>query len=234
MSQYVPKTHKLPTIAYFAVLGNVMASILLKTFPDKKLLGGHLWIWCIAHIILLSLLWSPVILTGCLQVIPGSHKGPLYSHYQDGAFVSAITDPALDPSSAVHIELPAGGVAFFHAIIVHGSSENWSDRSRRMMCCLYSSADNWPLIGVAGHEFTNHGPVDWERYCSTVLKGKPSVFPRMQALPVGIPVPFDAGYDIFLHSKSSDVRQPIAWHPAVKFIIDSVGYHCILKAIWML
>ncbi|KAJ7336603.1 hypothetical protein OS493_011821 [Desmophyllum pertusum] len=57
---------------------------------------------------------------GCLQVLPGSHKGPLYSHFQDGAFVSAITDPALDPSSAVHIEVPAGGVSFHHAFTVHG------------------------------------------------------------------------------------------------------------------
>ena len=91
---------------------------------------------------------------------------------------------------------------------MHGSSANTSGYYRRMFCFNYSSADNWPLVGVGGHEFTNHGPVDWERYCSTVVKGKPSVFPRMQALPVCIPVPFEAGYDIYEHSKSSDVSEP--------------------------
>ena len=80
-----------------------------------------------------------------------------------------------------------------------------------MLCFNYSSADNWPIIGVGGHEFTNHGPVDWERYCSTVVKGKPSLFPRMQALPVSIPIPFDSGYDIYEHSKSSDVSDPEKW-----------------------
>lgn len=67
---------------------------------------------------------------------------------------------------------------------------------------------SWPLLGVGGHEYTNHGPVDWGRYCSTVIKGKPSVYPRMQAWPVSIPIPFEAGYDIYEHSKASDVSEP--------------------------
>lgn len=147
-------------------------------------------------------------LAGCLQVLPGSHKGPLYSHFQDGTFVSAITDPTLDPSSAVHVEVAAGGVSFHHALTVHGSSPNLSPCSRRMLCFNYSAADAWPLLGVGGHEFTNHGPVDWERYCSTVVKGTPSVYPGMKAMPVCIPVPFESGYDIYQHSKSSDVEEP--------------------------
>lgn len=99
-------------------------------------------------------------------------------------------------------------MSFHHAFTVHGSSANHSSRSRCLLCLSYSSADNWPLLGVGGHEFTNHGPVDWERYCSTVVKGKPSVYPRMQAWPVSIPIPFEAGYDIYEHSKASDVSEP--------------------------
>ena len=57
-------------------------------------------------------------------MIPGSHKGPLYSHFEDGAFVSGITDPAFDDSSAVHIEVPSGGASFHHPLTVHGSSAN--------------------------------------------------------------------------------------------------------------
>lgn len=44
-----------------------------------------------------------------------------------------------------------------------------------------------------------------------MVKGKPSLFPRMQALPVSIPIPFDSGYDIYEHSKSSDVSDPEKW-----------------------
>jgi len=89
--------------------------------------------------------------------------------------VSAITDPILDTSSSVHLEVPAGGVSFHHAFTVHGSSANHSSCSRRLLRPNYSSAGNWPLLGVGGHEFTNHDPVDWEKYCFTVVKGKPSV-----------------------------------------------------------
>ena len=136
-------------------------------------------------------------------MIPGSHKGPLYTHFEDGAFVSGITDPAFDDSSAVHIEVPSGGASFHHPLTVHGSSANLSKRSRRMLCFNYSAADSWPLFGVGGHEFTNHGPVDWERYCSTVVKGEPSVFPRMKAMPVCIPIPFESGFDIYQHQSES-------------------------------
>lgn len=94
-------------------------------------------------------------------------------------------------------------VSLHHAFSVHGSSANMSKHYRRLLCFNYSSADSWPLIGVGGH-----GPVDWERYCSTLVKGKPSLFPCMQALPVSIPIPFDSGYSIYEHSKSSDVSDP--------------------------
>ena len=141
-------------------------------------------------------------------MVPGSHKGPLYSHFKDGAFVSAITDPAFDPSTVVHVEVAAGGASFHHVLTVHGSAPNLSRHSRRMLCFNYSSTDAWPLLGVAGHEFTSHGPVDWERYCSTAVKGKASVFPRMKALPVCIPIPLDSGFDIYQHAKPSVVNQP--------------------------
>ena len=141
-------------------------------------------------------------------MVPGSHKGPLYSHFQYGVFVSAITDPAFDPGSAIHLEVPAGGASFHHILTVHGSSANLSPYSRRMLCFNYSDTDAWPLIGVGGHEFTNHGPVDWKRYCSTVVRGKTSVFPRMKTLPVSIPIPFDSGFDVYHHGQRSDVSEP--------------------------
>ena len=46
------------------------------------------------------------------------------------------------------------------------------------------------------------------KYCSTVVKGKSRVYPRMQAWPVSIPIPFESGYDIYEHSKASDISKP--------------------------
>ena len=42
-----PKAFKLPNIIYFAMLCNVISSISLKTYRNKKLHGGHLCTRCI-------------------------------------------------------------------------------------------------------------------------------------------------------------------------------------------
>ena len=36
---------------------------------------------------------------GCLLAIPGSHRGPVLDHNQDGAFVGAVTDLSFDPTT---------------------------------------------------------------------------------------------------------------------------------------
>ena len=37
---------------------------------------------------------------GCLMVVPGSHKGRIYDHHQDGHFAGAVTESDFDDSSA--------------------------------------------------------------------------------------------------------------------------------------
>ncbi|CAH3123324.1 unnamed protein product [Pocillopora meandrina] len=127
---------------------------------------------------------------GCLQVIPGSHKGPFYNHFIEDKFASEINDPTFDPSQAVYVEVPAGGISFHHPFTVHGAAANQSDRSKRYFALSFTATDAWPLIGVVGKEEQLWGPVDWDRYCSTVVRGKASRFPRMEAIPVSLPVPF--------------------------------------------
>ena len=43
---------------------------------------------------------------GCLMVRPGSHKGRILDHHQDGYFVGAVTEPDFDDSAAARIEVP--------------------------------------------------------------------------------------------------------------------------------
>ena len=70
---------------------------------------------------------------GCMRVIPGSHRGARLTHHrhEKAAVLGTEIDPAeLDESSAVDVELPAGGISLHHPWLVHGSNPNHSARRR--------------------------------------------------------------------------------------------------------
>ncbi len=115
---------------------------------------------------------------GCLLVIPGSHKGRIYDHHQDGAFVGAVTEPDFTPEGAVPIELRAGDISIHHFRLLHGSAPNTSSRPRRLLLLEYAAADAWPLLGA-----------DWETFKASILRGKPSCEPRLTSVPVRLPLP---------------------------------------------
>jgi len=116
---------------------------------------------------------------GPLLVIPGSHQWPIYSHHQDGVFVGAVTEAVKDEDKAVPIELKAGGISIHHARALHASAPNVSDRPRRLLLFQYCAIDAWPLSGVP----------DWETFNSYILRGEPTFSPRLEAVPVRIPLP---------------------------------------------
>ena len=115
---------------------------------------------------------------GPLLVIPGSHKGPIYSHHQNGIFVGAVTDVGFDPDEAVPIELKAGGISIHHARALHASAPNVSNRPRRLLLFQYCAADSWPLLGT-----------DWSNFEASFIRGEPSNQPRLEAIPVTLPLP---------------------------------------------
>lgn len=84
---------------------------------------------------------------GCLTVVPGSHLGPIYSLFADGAFVGYI-DHAIS-SELRKREIPvtgsAGSVCLMHTRLVHGSDANRSNRSRGLYICVYAAADAVPI-----------------------------------------------------------------------------------------
>jgi len=128
---------------------------------------------------------------GCLQVIPGSHKGGLWSHHTNGEFRSNITDTSFRADNPVYLEAPAGSVTIHNALAVHGSARNTSLKSRTTVCFIWNAMDAWPLFGVAGRDFKNYGPVCNYEFNKTMVRGKPSINIRMEALPVSMPVPFE-------------------------------------------
>lgn len=84
---------------------------------------------------------------GCLTVIPGSHRGPLYSLFEGDRFVGRIdeeTDRELQPHR-VAVTGAAGSVCLMHTRLAHGSEPNRGDRSRGLYICVYTAADAVPL-----------------------------------------------------------------------------------------
>ncbi len=120
---------------------------------------------------------------GCLLVIPGSHKGKVYDHHQDGRFVGAVTEPNFDDSSAEAIEVRAGGISIHHVRTLHGSMPNTSSNPRRLFLLMYCSGDSFSLTATPGQI------TDWEDYEKSFLRGGPSQDVRIEACPVRLPLP---------------------------------------------
>jgi phytanoyl-CoA hydroxylase len=83
---------------------------------------------------------------GCLLVVPGSHKGPIYDHFQGNVFVGGITDPDFDPGNVVPLELAAGDISIHHGRSLHASATNTSpDKPRRLYLLQMCAADAWVI-----------------------------------------------------------------------------------------
>jgi ectoine hydroxylase-related dioxygenase (phytanoyl-CoA dioxygenase family) len=112
--------------------------------------------------------------SGCLEVIPGSHAGPILDHELDGRFVGMVTEPGFQPRGAVPVELGAGDVSMHHTRLLHGSAPNRSDRSRRLLLLTFAAADSWPLAGVS----------DRVAFDGMIVRGAAPRAPRLAAVPV--------------------------------------------------
>ena len=116
---------------------------------------------------------------GGMLVVPGSHRGAVYDHHQDGYFVGAITDNEVDTDQVVQLEVPAGGISLHHVRTVHGSVPNHSPRPRRLLLLELCAVDAWPLVNMPDLEALN----------ARVLRGSLTLTPRMEEAPVRIPLP---------------------------------------------
>ena len=132
---------------------------------------------------------------GCLLVIPGSHKGPVYDHHQDGVFVGAISPSNVDVdlNKAEPVQVKAGGVTIHHCRTLHASAPNRSSNPRRLLFYQYTAVDAWPLIGVP----------DLDEYNRNVVRGEPTLEFRMNGMAnvrVPLPTPGRSGSIFDLHS----------------------------------
>ena len=117
---------------------------------------------------------------GCLMIMPGSHKGKIYNHHQDGCFIGAVTEEDYDDSEAELVELKAGGISIHHVRALHGSLPNTTKNPRRLLLLQYCAADAWPYCQPV---------TDWDTFNSTLVRGEPTCEPRVEKVPIRIPLP---------------------------------------------
>ena len=103
---------------------------------------------------------------GPLEVLPGTHKGPLYSHWSNGVFTGAVDDSIVESQkeNLVKCTGPAGSVCLMHVNLLHGSAPNLSDSSRTLYITTYYSEDAIELS-------PNHLP---SRFTHELVRGKAS------------------------------------------------------------
>lgn len=115
---------------------------------------------------------------GCLLVVPGSQRDPIYTHHEEGHFVGAVTVEVPGADRAVPIEIKAGGISIHHARTLHASAPNTSAYPRRLLLFQYCAADSWPLAGGS-----------WETHVASYVRGEPVNRPRVTNVPVELPFP---------------------------------------------
>ena len=116
---------------------------------------------------------------GPLLVLPGSHRGPVCDHHADGYFSGAMDPERITYAKAVALTGKAGSMTIHHARLVHGSALNTSRKQRRLLLHEYTAADAWPLMGVA----------NFEEFNARVVRGIPTIEPRLTPVPVRMPLP---------------------------------------------
>jgi len=125
---------------------------------------------------------------GPLGVIPGSHKGPIYDHYNaDGTWTGDIQPddlPRIPLDTAQYLCGPAGSVTLHNYRTVHGSQPNMSDIGRPLLLNVMSSADAMPYT---------FNPLK-SQYEQQLVRGEPAKWAHHEEGRYLIPPDWSGGY----------------------------------------
>ena len=83
---------------------------------------------------------------GSLQVVPGSHQGPLFSHWNDKRFTGHVTSDVEQQycQDPIFCYGPAGSVCFMHTRLLHASSPNETEHPRTLFISVFAAEDALP------------------------------------------------------------------------------------------
>ena len=125
---------------------------------------------------------------GPLQIIPGSHKGPIFEHYNDQRnWTGAIKEADLQIAgvkNAIEITGGPGTVSVHHSCTIHGSGINYSTKGRPALVVTYSAADAMPYTAAA-YPGSHYG---------IIVRGDEPRYAHHEELQVPMPPDWSAGY----------------------------------------
>ncbi len=103
---------------------------------------------------------------GPLEVLPGTHKGPIHSHWHNGVFTGTVDDEIVEAQSDKIQKCigSAGTVCLMHASLLHGSAANLSGKPRTLYITTYCAEDAIELS-------QNHLP---SKFTHEVVRGEAS------------------------------------------------------------
>ncbi len=128
---------------------------------------------------------------GPLMVMPGTHKGPVLSHHNDGVFCGAVDpdDPLFDKDRIVTLTGKAGSMTIHHVRTLHGSAPNRSDRARLILFYECHAAEAWPLLGMSTYIHRLGQQAIWDDLQERLICGEVTTQPRVEPVPVRLPLP---------------------------------------------
>tara|TARA_B100000029_G_scaffold201680_1_gene199884 strand:+ start:113 stop:976 length:864 start_codon:yes stop_codon:yes gene_type:complete len=126
---------------------------------------------------------------GPLKVIPGSHKLKIFNHHKNNNFVGKvdIIKEKINTKKSVNLVAKAGSVTFHHVRTLHSSALNLTNNFRPLLLFGYCAVDAWPITFDAGSSIDPN--INLKAYDKLILKGKPTLIPRLKNVPVRMPLP---------------------------------------------
>jgi ectoine hydroxylase-related dioxygenase (phytanoyl-CoA dioxygenase family) len=125
---------------------------------------------------------------GPLAVIPGSHKGEIFDHYNDKGEWTGDIQPGdlgrVEDDKAVYLHGPAGSITLHNYRMVHGSKPNNSPRGRPLLLNVVSAADAMPYT---------FNPLR-SQYEQEIIRGKPAKWAHHEPGHYLIPPDWSGGY----------------------------------------
>ena len=146
---------------------------------------------------------------GPLGVIPGSHKGPIFEHYDDNdIWTGRIKDDAvaeLPTETAVYCPAPKGSITIHHARAVHATeATTHSVSGRPLLINAFASADAFPYAALKS-TYTEH--------FRTLVRGTPARWAHHDPEPCPTPPDFSAGYTSIYAQQAGEPGTPTPRDP---------------------
>ena len=139
---------------------------------------------------------------GPLSVIPGSHEGKLYEHYDERDIwigeLNAADAMTVEEHKAVSMPGPRGSITVHHSRMLHGSRPSSATTMRPLLINTYAAGDAFP--------YTDGGTQGNPNY-RRIVRGEPVRWAQHDPRPCPIPPDWTAGYPS-IYEQQAAVAEP--------------------------